>query len=68
MNSWFPLGETVWEELGGVTLLEKVGHWGLALLFQKVPAITVGSSPFCLMATHQGMSSQLFLPLTTMDF
>jgi len=28
LNSWSPVGETLWEGLGGVALLEELCHWG----------------------------------------
>ena len=35
LNTWSPVGGTVWERLGGVTLLKEVCHWGQALRFQR---------------------------------
>ena len=33
LNSWIPVGGTVWEGLGGVALFEEVCHWEWALKF-----------------------------------
>lgn len=34
--SFFPVGEIVWEELGGVAFLEELCHWRQALRFQEL--------------------------------
>ena len=34
---WFTVSRIYWEELGHVTLLKGVCHWGWALKFQKLP-------------------------------
>lgn len=38
-NIWSLVGGTVWEGLGGITLSEKLYHWGQALKFQKIHVI-----------------------------
>lgn len=50
---------SVWAELGSVTLLEEVCHWGWALKFKKPVAIPSSFSP--LAASDSSVSSQLFL-------
>lgn len=35
LNIWSPVGETVWKEFRGVSLLEDVHHWRQALRFVK---------------------------------
>ena len=40
LNTWSLVSRTVWEELGGVVLLEELRHWGWALRVQKTPAIS----------------------------
>lgn len=39
LNTWSPTGWTVWEGLGGMTVVEEVCHWDRALVFQKTCAI-----------------------------
>ena len=36
LNVWSSVGGTVWKELGGVALLEKVGHWEVDFEVSKV--------------------------------
>lgn len=35
LNTWSPVGETVWEGLECVVLLKEMCHWGLTLRFQE---------------------------------
>ena len=46
LNSWPPVGEIVWEALGGMALLEEVSHGRPALRFQKL--IPSSLSTLCL--------------------
>lgn len=53
-----PVGGTLWEGLGGVVLLEEVGHW--ALKFQKPRSFPVNS--LCFLRVDKDVSSQLLNP------
>lgn len=57
LNSWSPVGATVWEGLGDVVLLEMC-HCGQALRFQK-PTPPPVSPSFCPVLVDRDMSSQL---------
>lgn len=48
LNTWFPVGGTVWLGLEGVTFLEEMCHWGQALRFQKTHIIP--RMPLCLLS------------------
>lgn len=59
LNTWFPDGGAVWEDVGGVAFLEEVYHWVWALRFQSLlPQFRVCSSR-CGPPT---LSFQLLLP------
>lgn len=45
LNMWSVVGETVWEELGGVVLLKLVCYWKWALKFQKLMPFPVSCLP-----------------------
>ena len=47
LNTWPPVGGTVWEGLGHVALLEEVCQWGQALRFQNIGVIPCGLSLPC---------------------
>lgn len=47
-NAWFPVSGTVWEEVGGVTSLKELCHWGWALRLQNPTPVAVSSQ--CLVA------------------
>jgi hypothetical protein len=36
LNTWFPVGGTVWEGLEGVALFEKVCHWEVGFEVSKL--------------------------------
>lgn len=36
LNIWFPVGGTVWEVVGGLTLLEEVWQWWWVLRVPKL--------------------------------
>jgi hypothetical protein len=38
LNAWCSVGGSVWEGLGGMTLLEEVCHWGVSFEVSKVYA------------------------------
>lgn len=61
LSTWFPVGGTVEERLGSVTLLEEICHLGWALRFQKTYTISSVSSP-CLLLAYQDVSSQFLSP------
>lgn len=48
LKTWLPVGETVWEGLGGLALLEEVYHKAWTLKCQK-PIL----SWFCLLSTNR---------------
>jgi hypothetical protein len=45
LNAWSLFSGTVWEGLGGVTLLDKICHWGLALEYLKAMLFLVSFLP-----------------------
>lgn len=56
LNTLSPAGETVWEELEDVALLEELCHWRWTLRFKEIHATL--NYPLCLLFVGQDMSSQ----------
>lgn len=53
IHAWFPVGGSIWEGLGGVSLVEEVYHWGKAQRFQKILLTECDFSAFCLQIKMQ---------------
>jgi hypothetical protein len=59
LNVWSSVGETVWEALGGVALLEEVCHWGVG--FEVSEAHPIPSVSICLVAVPGDVSKHACL-------
>jgi hypothetical protein len=57
LSTWFPVGGTIWEGLGGLALLKEGCHWEQAL--SVVCLLSLPSSTFPVV--FQDVSSQLLL-------